>query len=60
MSVATRIAGTVEKDWKRLTSQLRYRAFPEPIQPVIVNSKYADWFEREGIPHTVAEVEDVQ
>ena len=56
MSVATRIAGTVERDWQRLTRQLQNAARPsEPIQPTIINPKHADWFEREGIPYVVAE-----
>ena len=56
MSVATRIAGTVENDWRRLTRQLQNVARPcEPILPAIVSPKLAAWFEREGIPYVVAE-----
>ena len=57
MSVATRIAGTVESDWRRLTRQLQDLARPnEPIMPTVINPKYVDWFEREGIPCVAAEV----
>ena len=56
MSVATRIAGTTEKDWRRLTRQLQDIARPaEPIPPTVIHPKHADWFEREGIPYVVAE-----
>ena len=56
MSVATRIAGTTEDDWRRLTRQLKNVARPcEPIPIATVSPKLAEWFERNGIPYVVAE-----
>jgi len=58
-TLATRIAGSTEDGWTSATRRLQQLARPyEPIQPVIVNPKYAEWFEREGIPHQVIERTD--
>ena len=55
-AVSGRIAGATEKSWTRAVRDLQRTAQPyEPIPPVLVAAKYADWFEREGIPHVAIE-----
>jgi len=58
-ALATRIAGTAQDAWISAMRRLQQMARPfEPIRPVIVNPKYAEWFEREGIPYQMIERTD--
>jgi hypothetical protein len=58
-ALAGRIAGATSESWESATRWLRRMAQPfEPVPPTIINPKFAEWFEREGIPYQVIERTD--